>query len=43
MDDLEPIELNLDETVEDNSDNIQTVDWSTGEVIEDGKEVEKSE
>lgn len=43
MDELEPIELNLDEVTEDNSDNIQTVDWSTGEVIEDEKEVEKSE
>lgn len=43
MDELEPIELNLDEVTEDNSDNIQTLDWSTGEVIEDRKEVEKSE
>ena len=43
MDDLEPVELISEETTEDNSDNIQTLDWSTGEVIEDGKEVEKSE
>lgn len=38
MSELNPIELISEETTEDNSDNIQTIDTTTGEVIEEDKD-----